>query len=127
MAQRQSGFARQPLELYETPAWVLDALLSCVRVLPRVWEPACGHGKLARRLQEHGFRVHAPDIVDWGSMLQEAEEDFLQAPMLPSAGKWAILTNPPYGPGGKQATAFIEHALKLTAKKRGQVAMLLHA
>ena len=41
MAQRASGFSRVPMDLYQTPAWVIDALADHIFLRGiRVWEPA---------------------------------------------------------------------------------------
>jgi len=51
MSQRDSGYQRKERDLYETPAWVTDALIphlptsDCV-----VWEPAAGGGKMVDRI-----------------------------------------------------------------------------
>jgi len=107
MSQRDSGYERKERDLYETPAWVTEALLPHVPGdILEIWEPACGSGKMVRALENAGFTVHATDI-DQG-------DDFL-GDMIPYAA--SIITNPPYA----LATPFIEMALF-----RGEfVAMLL--
>ncbi len=111
MSQRPSGWARQPNELYETPAWVTRALIPH---LPwtggACWEPAAGSGKMADVLRTD-FSITATD-ADRG-------EPFLGFACAGEAK--AIITNPPYN----QAQPFIEHGLKLMEPCRGMVAMLL--
>lgn len=104
MAQRMSGYDRMPDELYETPAWVAEALAPFLRraKVRSVWEPAPGSGKLAFALKDLGFEVVATN----GNFFTRDK------PPLPKLD--AIVTNPPYG-GPKQgdiAGAFIRHALR---------------
>lgn len=115
VTQRISGYVRQGNDLYETPAWVVEALSPHLRALAlHVWEPAAGSGKMVEALRSLGYRVHASDLA--------TGDDFLKA-SLPSNAIQAIVTNPPYGIG----QAFIEHALALTKPVGGVVAMLMHA
>lgn len=122
MAQRNSGYDRQPRDLYETPEWVTESvvprLFSETKVL---WEPACGAGKMVNVLQNRGFTVYGSDVV--GDDLQPLlnPTDFLQQTELIDPDVDTIITNPPYN----IADEFIRHALKLMEPKRGKVAMLL--
>lgn len=125
MAQRASGKERKDLDLYETPEWVTQALLDNVRIVPQVWEPACGTGRMARVMTAAGHHVIATDIIDRGYSLQLNVGDFLEARGVPGPGQWAIVTNPPYGPSGRHAAGFIAKALMLAQRCNGQVAMLL--
>ena len=89
MSQRSSGYAREPLDRYETPAWVTDALVPHInKLVHRIWEPASGSGAMADALREAGFHVHATDI--------EFGADFLAAEKLPELVT-GIVTNPPCG------------------------------
>jgi hypothetical protein len=81
-----------------------------------VWEPACGDGAMVAVLRKHGFKVTGTDIVNG--------QDFLNGCRQPTAYD-AIVTNPPYGLGGKTAERFTEQALLYTKSRRGVVAMLL--
>jgi hypothetical protein len=77
-----------------------------------VWEFACGDGRMVEALQLQGCaRVYASDIVDYG-WGQDEVFDFLSAqkPKLPRFDLG--VTNPPFGQGGKLATAFIEAGLR---------------
>jgi predicted RNA methylase len=126
MSQRNSGFERIANDLYETPAWVTNVLLDAVSGLPhRVWEPACGNGKISNALGIAGFEVTSSDILDRGYSLQTSRADFLSTNKLPGEGRWAIITNPPFGARGTQALYFIRHALDLTKACNGSVCMLL--
>jgi hypothetical protein len=118
MSQRFSGRARQDRESYPTPAWVTAALVPHLRPYKasRVWEPAAGDGQMADALRVAGLSVTATDILDG--------HDFLNGCREPAAYD-SIVTNPPYGLGGRVAQQFIERALQFTKPKRGAVAMLL--
>jgi methylase of polypeptide subunit release factors len=110
MSQRESGYERKERDLYETPEWVTTALAPHLPALGKVWEPACGNGKMVAALQSMGADVWATDI--------ETGVDFLRCGGQPD---WdAIITNPPYA----LAQEFIEHAIRITVPS-GFVAMLL--
>lgn len=113
MSQRDSGYERKERDCYETPEWVTLALVPHLPRPPeRIWEPACGSGKMADALSVIGGHVVRSDIV--------SDVDFLDT-RLPGAPEYdAIITNPPY----KDAQRFIEHALMHVANE-GVVAMLL--
>jgi hypothetical protein len=110
---------RAPFEFYPTPPAAIRALLSVERFDGPVWEPACGDGAIARELASAGYDVVATDIVDWG--YGQPGLDFLET-REPLARH--IITNPPYGHG--LADDFVQHALMLTRKSQGRVAMLLN-
>jgi hypothetical protein len=111
MSQRDSGYERRQLDLYETPAWVTRALVPHLPVIVgAVWEPAAGSGQMVAALRAAGFAVHGTDIATGRNFLDSA-----------SAECAAIITNPPY----TAAKQFIEHALKVMTPGKGVVAMLL--
>lgn len=122
-----SRYVRQVNDLYETPAWVTEALL---RHLPdlsgrAVWEPAAGNHRLADVLREHWVFVVTSDIETY-SMPHDMTLDFFSAEAgnhkLPAHD--AIITNPPYGRGNRDAVTFARLALK---RCPGWVALLLTA
>jgi len=82
----------------------------------RVWEPACGRGRMARVLQAAGYDVTASDLIDRGYGCGGV--DFLTTRNLRAP---VIITNPPYGP---LVEAFIRHAYALGA---GYLALLVKA
>ncbi len=114
MSQRISGYERKERDLYETPAWVTEALIPHIynRILPdqSILEPAAGSGKMASALTDAGYLVEANDI--------EGGQDFLTYQL---TSHDAIITNPPYD----KAFEFIAHAIALTQRSNGVVAMLL--
>lgn len=120
---------RKPHDLYPTPVDGTESLIPALKAMrrpdgqpiKRIWEPACGDGRLARVLEWHGFEVVATDIRDYpgygfGGL------DFLKATPQDTWG-WdigeidAIVTNPPFS----LAEEFIRRAHLFTPN----VAMLL--
>lgn len=129
MAQRKSGFARQPAEFYPSPSWVTDALGEVVSLRDlTVWEPAAGAGDMADALRANGATVWESD-----SALGERRSgllpgiDFLEAQFPPRVD--AIISNPPFGVGGRLAVAFAERGLALMRATGGPrlLALLLSA
>lgn len=110
---------RAAYEFYPTPPEATRALLSAEHFEGSIWEPACGEGHIAKVLAETGHDVISTDLIDYG--FGEPNRDFL-AERAPLAKH--IVTNPPYGRG--LADAFAKHALTLTAKTGGNVAMLMN-
>jgi hypothetical protein len=106
--------AQRGLDLYETPAEAVIALLKYERLPRLVWEPCCGPGAIVRVLQAAGHSVIASDIVDYGLPDQEVE-DFLK---VSERDALCLVTNPPF----QHADRFVRHALKLDVPK---VIMLL--
>lgn len=95
------------VDLYETPAVAVRALLSVERLPAQLWEPACGPGAIVRELRAAGHHVYASDIKRYGCRGM-VRADFLTA-RAPPAGVDAIVTNPPF----RDAQAFVAHALEL--------------
>jgi len=113
MSQRHSGYNRlNGGDRYCTPSWVTMALAPHLpKRLRRIWEPASGDGQMAKALRHLGLEVEATDI--------DRGVDFLSTEKSRSPVD-GIITNPPF----ELATAFIEHALAVTKRNRGFVAML---
>jgi hypothetical protein len=112
MSQRDSGYERKERDLYETPTWVTWALLPHLPWRPkRIWEPACGGGKMGNALVMAQFEVVASDIDHGVNFLNESH----------AHSSDAIITNPPY----RFAEKFVAHAINLIAPDEGMVAMLL--
>jgi hypothetical protein len=113
MGKHETGYARVERDLYPTPHWVIAALGEHIDLHAlTVWEPACGDGRMAEALRQRCVCVFASDIVDYGGR-QDEVLDFLsaQAPKLERSPD-LICTNPPFGQGGRLATAFIEAGLR---------------
>jgi methylase of polypeptide subunit release factors len=114
MSQRDSGYARKANEAYQTPEWVVEAVLPHIPqhgIVPMIWEPACGNGNIVKVLSDNGYSVHATDAQD-GANFYAFDTD---------QGCDGIITNPPY----TDAAAFVEHALNLMQPMSGFVLMLL--
>lgn len=119
MTQAASGYERIGLDKYFTPAWVTQALLSVERFHEGVWDPAAGDGAILSALPGD-MPANGTDLSP--DALHIKAVDFFEA----KASLWRnIVTNPPYGPGGRTAVRFVEHALALTEPLGGKVAMLL--
>jgi hypothetical protein len=126
MGKHETGYPRVERDLYPTPSWVVDALAEHVELVGlRVWEPACGDGRMGEALRSAGCAVvHMSDIADYGNG-QDEVLDFLsaQTPKL----EWLpdlIGTNPPFGQGGRLATTFIGAGLR-RLRPGGVLALLL--
>jgi hypothetical protein len=76
---------------------------------------------MVRALQSHLADVIFTDIIDHG-FPKVLLADFLVSTHMGTCD--GIITNPPYGPRGATAGAFIRHGLRLIAK-RGFLALLL--
>lgn len=120
-----SNFERKTNDLYQTEAWATEALL---RHFPvdglSVWEPAAGDHMIADVLTSHGASVVTSDIETYNRK-HTAIYNFLSA--VPSDWRptsQAIITNPPYGKGNRDAVQF---ALRALERCRGMVALLLTA
>lgn len=111
MSQRDSGYERKALDLYETPPWVTAALVPHLGSDLHVWEPAAGSGRMVLALADAGYLVEASDIA--------GGRDFLQTGEIFNCD--VIVTNPPY----TLAREFIDHALRIMRPAMGRVAMLL--
>src|SRR5262252_2159476 len=79
------------LDLYETPAVAVEALLRVERLPHRIWEPACGRGAIVNVLRAAGHDVVASDLIDYGA--GTGGVDFLKTTIAPAA---LVLTNPPF-------------------------------
>lgn len=113
MAQRVSGYVREPDDVYPTPPWVTRAVVPYLKGVKKILEAAPGRERrMVKTLREAGFQVIP------------ARGDFLASDRNHVAVD-CIATNPPFGPRGKLAVQFIEQALELTRQSRGRVAMLL--
>jgi hypothetical protein len=112
-----SAYQRVKDEPYPTPPWVARAVLRYMAKYEVIWEPAAGAGRLVRAMRRAGREVVS------------TRSDFLKRKTIPQKVT-SIVTNPPYGKGGRLAVAFIEHALALMQRDQWDaditmVAMLL--
>jgi hypothetical protein len=100
--------AERGLDLYETPAVAVKALLRVEQIPHKLWEPAAGRGAIAKVLHAHGHSVICNDVVDYGFPLHTLG-DFLATTAMPDDCD-CILTNPP----SNIVEAFVAHALELS-------------
>ena len=121
MGKHETGYARQGRDFYPTPAWPIEALAEQVELRgKRILECACGDGRMARALEAAGANVTAFDIADYG---YGGVRDFLRDEFPEKFD--GTITNPPYGPSGKTAEAFIETGIRRLSN--GFLALLLPA
>jgi hypothetical protein len=115
MVVRGAKYARKENEFYATPPETTQVLLDAMWFSPFVCDPAQGDGAIIRVLEQNGYRTHGSDLNEGYDFIAD---EF----------KWRgddIITNPPFGIGGKTAALFIERAIEITAHYQGKVAMLL--
>lgn len=110
---------RAAYDFYPTPPEATEALLRAEKFEGSIWEPACGQGHISKVLKNAGHDVYSTDLVNHGFGV--AGKDFLKYDRCCARN---IVTNPPYGRG--LADAFAKHAIDLTAKTGGKVAMLMN-
>lgn len=120
-----SNYARKENDLYQTEPWATEALLRHVNVAGKtVWEPAAGNHLMADVLREAGASVITSDIAVYDRQ-HDAQVNFLEPRFAYKNPKHdAIITNPPYGKGNRDAVRFGELALERCS---GIVALLLTA
>lgn len=121
-----SNYARAANDLYQTEPWATEALLRHFPVAGLlVWEPAAGNHLMADVLRENGAKqVFTSDIATYDRD-HDHTFDFLNGFQAgPDSFFDAIITNPPYGKGNRDAVRFAELALE---RCNGMVALLLTA
>ena len=128
MGKHGTEYARVEKDHYPSPDWVTEALAQYVELKGRrVWECACGDGRMAEALKRAGAHVYATDVADYGyPELDELLDFTLQQPKIAFVVP-RIITNPPSGKRtGKLAVRFAETGLRHIGK-RGLLALLLPA
>lgn len=120
-----SNYARKENDLYQTEPWATEALLRVCGLRGRkVWEPAAGNHLMADVLREvGGADVFTSDIARYDRD-HDYVFDFIAGHGWTPASFDAIVTNPPYGKGNREAVRFAELALQ---RCDGLVALLLTA
>ena len=118
-----SNYARKENDLYQTEPWATEALLRHFPMRERVvWEPAAGNHLMADVLREHGAQVWTSDIQTYDRQHGDVA-DFFGDIRIPRVCD-AIITNPPYGKGNRDAVRWTELSL---ARCDGWIALLLTA
>jgi hypothetical protein len=113
MGKHETSYPRVERDHYPTPSWVVDALDEHVDFVGKVvWECAAGTGQMAEALKAAGAaKVCSTDVVERSYPLDAVFDFlFLRDPGLPRCD--LIATNPPLGPGGKLAAAFVARGLE---------------
>lgn len=100
----RSGKFRPADDHFATPLGAIFPLVRHLALPPRIWEPACGEGHIARVLNGYGYDVVATNLVDRG--YGETGVDFLKTT---KARASVIVTNPPFSLDEE----FVLHALGL--------------
>lgn len=118
MSVAASQYERVANEKYYTPAWVTQALFSVER-FGSVFDPAGGDAAIINAVPA-GMAARAIDIAPDSPRVDVG--DFFDCTYVDG---FDIITNPPYGIQSRLAVRFIEHALALTERHQGKVAMLL--
>jgi|SRR5712671_2304201 len=106
-------WAHEPHDFYIEPQWCSQWLFAVERFQGKIWDPACGTGRVADAARSAGHTVDESDLIDRG---RGYRLDFLTS----GATAPNIVSNPPF----RIAEAFVKQALKLADRK---VAMLLPA
>lgn len=110
---RKVADKRQKNDFYPTPRWVAQDLLEHCSFSGRIWECACGDGRLSQVLESAGYDVFSSDLNDYGfgqsriDFLLETQR-FVQNHQIDN-----IVTNPPFN----LALPFIKQGLLLSRKK----------
>jgi hypothetical protein len=110
---RGAKYPRRPNEFYATPPETTRALLDNVNFGSTVVDPCCGNNAIIDVLDAYGYCTIGTDVnLDGRDFLHDdypwPEHD--------------VVTNPPFGIGGRTAVRFIERALEVCS---GRIAMLL--
>lgn len=106
--RRKGEYARAASDFYPTAEPLSEQLPQLEDLGARVWEPACGNGRLSRVLVAAGLQVVSTDKLAWG--YGRAGVDFLSTRRLLAP---VIVTNPPFSLWHE----FAAHALDLGPKK----------
>jgi len=128
MGKHETAYRRIERDHYPTPRWPADVLAQHVELRRKlVWEPAAGSHRMARALERNGATVYTSDVVSYRGREHDAIHDFVSnnstPPGLPAVD--LVITNPPFGPRGKLAEAFIQTGLRLVARHGVTLALLL--
>lgn len=115
--RKVSGYAREEDNWYTEPLWTVELLSRHEKFPGIVWDPACGHGQIAKGLRQPGTEVISTDLYPRPAC-PEGGLDFLKTPGAVLADH--IVTNPPYG-----RDIGMEFALKAIEAVSGKVAFLV--
>lgn len=108
---------RDELDWYVEPYECSAALFAMEEFAGRVWDPACGIGRIVEMARDAGLQAIGTDISRRGQIC-EREFDFLDEEI--EIGFANIVSNPPF----KDAEDFVQRAISVVPPN-GKVAMLL--
>ncbi len=127
-----SGYKRQPNDLYQTEEWATRALLKHINIVnANVWEPSAGNHKIADVINKESMYRHFTSDIETYDRKHSFHFDFFadteSVIRLWDRETWTkcdwIITNPPYGEGNRLAVKYAELALE----RADNVALLLTA
>lgn len=108
------------LEAFETPRWAIEAILDVELTNEYIVDPCSGLGIIAQVCRERGLRVAECDIHDWAHSCPKL---FRGHPLATKIMNFfdiegfdvdtTVVMNPPFS----KACEFVDHALKLNARK----------
>jgi Methyltransferase small domain len=142
MSSTNRGAERAPGDFYETPAWLVDAVMPLLPLGGHILDAGAGSGSIVRGLIRAGVPAQRITAVELDSALaaecrrtvpegvQVYEQDFLRAEIVGSRPRYdLVIQNPPYETETATAYEFVRRSLALTdthdAKTSGTVAALL--
>lgn len=126
VVQSYKTWQRKPSDFYPTPVDGTESIIPLIeafskvfeemhgRPIRRIWEPACGDGRLARVLEWHGYEVVSTDINPYPGYGQGGMDFLIEDPLITDG--WdigeidMIVTNPPF----KLSVEFIRRARRMT-------------
>jgi hypothetical protein len=98
-------------EHYVEPEWVSERLFQVEDFEGRIWDPACGFGRIVIAARKHGYDAYGSDIADRG--WNNSQQDFFWY----TSKHDNIVTNPPF----KIARDFAKHALNRSSHKAAMI------
>lgn len=126
MSKHGPEYQRQRNERYFTPEWVTEALLNEERFYGTSWDSAAGEGHIVKVFLGVGLSYMVGSDIEPG--IDGKSRDFFSDDTYMWShfcGVTNVVTNPPFGHGGRLGMQFIERALQVTERRAGKVAMLL--
>ena len=120
-----SNYARKENDLYQTEPWATEALIKLFPVSDYIcWEPSAGNHLIADVLLDNGAeKVWTSDIARYDRD-HDFSFDFINGKYGGIPRLDAIITNPPYGKGNRDAVKYAEKCLSIHS---GFIALLLTA
>lgn len=101
---------REQNDYYTTGNGAISRLEDVYKLPKKVWECACGNGRLSEQLKDNGHTVYSSELFKRG--YGKTGVDFLKTRAIPQ-GYDCICTNPPYN----LAIEFCNHALSYLKKR----------